>query len=714
MDRERPRILGDFKLLRELGRGGMGVVYLARQLSLAREVALKVLARDVGVDGERILRFQREASLLGRISHPHIVKVFLVGEEQGTHFLAMEYVDGTDLDQVLEARRTGRNQDLPLEFQEDFRRAAVRAARDTARALGAAHEKGIVHRDVKPSNILIDRHARVLLADFGLARDLSNQALTRSGTALGTPYYMSPEQFGSGSPEPAADVYALGSVMYECVVGRRTFEEPTAERLMSRILDEDPVPPRVIDGTIERDLETIILTCLDKDQRRRYPDGNALARDLTRFLEGEPIEASASGPVTRFVRRVRRRRTPLLLLLTVVLLAFTFLLWGWFERTSRQESRARAVIERALNSDDLPLAIELMDRFLEEHPGSDGIRFERAEMELRRKNWDAAAQDFRYLAKHSSTDATAAESGYQLAEAIAGSLKGRGFDLESPSSAGTAREAYYKSLIHQARRELEAAAASTRQALEMHPDYTEAKYSLGSVLFQLGRFEEAERYLLQYDQVRSRADVMKLLGRIDMENQKFESACVNFGRYTRAVPDDVVGWNNLAAAHARQAMVHQDRALGVQFREEKAAAFSALARARELDPEYFLVTFNDAVLHVLDREIDQAEELFQQAIGRYNALGEGDLEWGLRMWLEFPMVLSWAGAHDRALFYLETMRSAQPVVEQELRWVLAYANAQHAQGDSEEALRAVRKALAGQLKDSPELKTLLEALEERE
>ena len=328
MDRERPRILGDFKLLRELGRGGMGVVYLAKQLSLAREVALKVLSQDVGSDGERILRFQREASLLGRISHPHIVKVFLVGEEQGSHFLAMEYVDGTDLDQVLDARQAGRNESLPLEFREDFRRASVRAARDTARALGAAHEKGIVHRDVKPSNILIGRQARVLLADFGLARDLSNQALTRTGAALGTPYYMSPEQFSSGTAGPASDVYALGSVLYECVAGRRAFEEPTAERLMSRILDEDPVPPRIVDPVIEKDLETIILTCLEKDPGRRYPDGGALARDLTRFLEGEQIEASASGPVTRFVRRVRRRRAPLLVLLTAVAIAFSFLIWG--------------------------------------------------------------------------------------------------------------------------------------------------------------------------------------------------------------------------------------------------------------------------------------------------------------------------------------------------------------------------------------------------
>jgi len=714
MDSSAPRILGDFKILRELGRGGMGVVYLARQLSLAREVALKVLSQEAGVEEELILRFQREASLLGRMSHPHIVRVFVVGEEDGRHFLAMEYVDGTNLEQVLEARRTGRHADLPREFQEDFLCASVRAARDTARALAAAHAQGIVHRDVKPSNILIDRQGRVLLADFGLARDLSNRALTRSGAMLGTPFYMSPERFRVGDPAPTSDVYALGAVLYECAVGRRAFDDVSAERLMAMILHDDPAPPRKLNPQIEKDLETIILTCMEKDVGRRYPDGGALARDLTRFLEGEAIEAEPAGPVTRFVRRARRRRAPLLLLLSTVLLAAIALAWGWFERDSRQASRARAAIESALNSDDLERALLLMDEFLEADPGDEQVRFERAELALREKRWEDAAVDFRYLAVHSRSEGVAAKLGEQLATAILAEQSGQGFSLEPPAEVRTARAAYYRSLILQARGELEPAVAACRRALELDPGYTKVLYSLGAVLFKQRDYPAAEEVLLKYDQRFSRASVMNMLGRIDMENAKYESACVNFGRYTRAAPGDVVGWNNLAAAHAQQAMRLYDRALGAEARAEKEAAFVALKRARELEPDYFLVAFNDAVLHIIDREIEQAEELFQRAIQLYNEKLDSDQDWGLRMWLQFPEMLNWAQAYDRALFYLEGLRKEQPEFENQLLWVLAFADAKAATGETDQALAAIDKALSGPLKGNPQLLTIRDILTHQE
>ncbi len=287
--RERPRILGDFKLSHEVGRGGMGIVYRARQLSLNRDVALKVLAREAMHDSERVLRFQREAALLGRLNSPHIVQVFTIGQERDEHFLAMEFVEGTDLERVLRARHDGRATDLPDGFRSEFARAAVTVVRDVALGLGAAHEQGIVHRDVKPSNVLLAKDGRALLGDFGLARDLSAAALTTSGMMLGTPFYMSPERFKGEPLTPAADVYALGAMLYECVTGHRPFESLNPERLMKSILDDDPIAPRKHEKDVARDLETIVLKCIEKDPALRYPHAGALAADLTRVLAGEPI-----------------------------------------------------------------------------------------------------------------------------------------------------------------------------------------------------------------------------------------------------------------------------------------------------------------------------------------------------------------------------------------------------------------------------------------
>lgn len=707
-----PQIIGDFKIRRELGRGGMGVVYLARQLSLARDVALKVLAPEAGLDGDRILRFQREASLLGRISHPHIVKVFLVGEEAGRHFLAMEYVEGTDLDRVLQQRAAGALDELPQEFREDFLRASVRAARDTARALGAAHDKGIVHRDVKPSNILITAGGRVLLADFGLARDLGANALTRTGDAMGTPYYMSPERFGSRDPTPTADVYALGAVLYECIAGRRPFDEETPEALMAAILEREPITPRQLERGCDRDLETIVLKCLEKNPAQRYPDGTSLARDLTRYLEGEPIEAVPLGPLTRAVRRLRRRKASLPALLLVVVAAIALLIWGWSERSSREIARTRTEIRTAIDSGDVEQALVLMNAELKQRPDHEQVRFDRAELALRQRRWEDAASDFEYLASNSAAGATAAALGYHLARAIADDPTGGELAVPPPGEPATSREAHYRSLIHQARGEFEQARQINRRAIELDPDDLEATYSLGALLFRLGEFAAAEELLLRYDRRRSRASVNNYLGRIDMDNHRYESASLHFARYTRAEPGDVTGWNNLAGAHTKLAQRAHDVGRNADFETNRAAARQALEEARRLDPTYFLVAYNDAVIHLLDRNVERAEELFVSAVQQFSARGERDPSWGIRMYLNFPMMLNWAEAFDRSLSYLEEMKRADPAFAEQELWNAACFDALTALGRDDEARKLLEQLDPELVKGSVELKKRLEFLAE--
>ena len=213
------RAFGDFDLAREVGRGGMGVVYEARQRSLGRRVALKILAHDVATSPTQIARFHREARTLARLDHVHIVRVLDVGDSDGRHWLAMEFVDGTSLEERLTALRAGGG------HSGGSRRTLVQVIAEVADALQHVHDAGILHRDVKPSNILLDRNDHARLSDFGLARDSSSPTLTQVGVVAGTPHYMSPEHLvGGDALTPRSDVFSLGATLYECVVLERPFQ----------------------------------------------------------------------------------------------------------------------------------------------------------------------------------------------------------------------------------------------------------------------------------------------------------------------------------------------------------------------------------------------------------------------------------------------------------------------------------------------------------
>ncbi|MEQ8766532.1 MAG: bifunctional serine/threonine-protein kinase/formylglycine-generating enzyme family protein [Planctomycetota bacterium] len=319
-----PTRLGEFLLGEELGRGGMGVVYLARQEGLEREVALKVFSSLLASENQ-LERFRREARAISRLAHPGIVPVYTVGEEVGFHFYAMERVHGHDLsEELLRQRNASRGEAiLPAFESRDYVPAAIRVVLQVARALQHAHEQGIVHRDVKPRNIVLRRGGRPQLVDFGLARDASNADRTLSDVG-GTPDYMSPEQIRGRARGHAArgttDVFSLGIVLFELLTLERPFLGESRQEVMERILREEPTRLRKRAPRVSRDLEAIVEKALEKIVGRRYASAGELADDLERFLHLQtPKAAQRRLTVDRLLRKVRRHRWPLLGLFLIVL-----------------------------------------------------------------------------------------------------------------------------------------------------------------------------------------------------------------------------------------------------------------------------------------------------------------------------------------------------------------------------------------------------------
>jgi serine/threonine-protein kinase len=285
-----------YELLGELGRGGMGVVYRARQVGLNRLVALKMILSGGHAGPRERARFKAEAEAVARLSHPNIVSVYEVGEHQGRPFLALELVAGGSLAQHLQGK--------PLQA----RRAAELVAA-LARGARAAHEAGVVHRDLKPANVLmgVSVGAAPKIADFGLAKRLDEPGATRTGDVMGTPSYMAPEQAAGRWREvgPHTDVYALGAILYECLTGRPPFLGATVIETIDQVLTQAPAPPSLLLPKVPRELEVICLKCLHKEPAGRYASAQALADDLERFLAGEPIQARASGMFEQLVRALR-------------------------------------------------------------------------------------------------------------------------------------------------------------------------------------------------------------------------------------------------------------------------------------------------------------------------------------------------------------------------------------------------------------------------
>jgi eukaryotic-like serine/threonine-protein kinase len=305
-------LFGKYLLEAELGRGGMGIVFQARQLDLQRTVALKMILHGPLASANEVDRFLKEARAVARMKHPHIVQVYDVGECSGQHYLAMELLEGTSLERLLSQQRITKTL-APID-------EAARFMVPLAQATHFLHQQGVLHRDLKPGNILLARpndgsSAKALsqwtakIADFGLAKSLVGDDAngTTSGMIIGTPTYMAPEQAEScKSLTPAVDVYALGTILYELLTGQPPFHGPTSLDTIVMVLENEPPPPRKLRPDIPRQLESIVLKCLEKDPSKRYTSAEEFATDLERFLAGEPVKAQPLSVWRSFVHWTRR------------------------------------------------------------------------------------------------------------------------------------------------------------------------------------------------------------------------------------------------------------------------------------------------------------------------------------------------------------------------------------------------------------------------
>lgn len=328
--------IGDFQILREIGRGGMGVVYEARQCSLGRRVALKVLPFASTFDPRQLQRFHNEATAAAQLEHPSIVPIYAIGSERGIHYYAMRLINGQHLGNLIRQLReenhipenapddttslfstTSESSSIPPEVtspegnfhvttqvsqlysghRQEFYRTVAALMKQAADALDYAHQCGVIHRDIKPGNLLVDEHAKLWITDFGLAHICSSVQLTQTGEVFGTPRYMSPEQ-ASGkvrASDHRVDIYSLGATFYECLTLHPIFETKNQVQLLRQITSEDPTPPHEHDSRIPHDLETILLKTLEKNPLDRYESAGELAKDLERFLENRPIQAKRPG-----------------------------------------------------------------------------------------------------------------------------------------------------------------------------------------------------------------------------------------------------------------------------------------------------------------------------------------------------------------------------------------------------------------------------------
>jgi len=318
---------GDYELLEEIGRGGQGVVYRAHQKSLNRTVALKVIGLGHWATQAHLKRFRLEAEAAASLEHPGIVPIHEVGERDGSCYFSMKFIEGGQLDEMV------RHEPMPI-------RRAVELIAKVARTIHYAHERGILHRDIKPGNILLDAKGEPHLTDFGLARLVETEStVTRTMEVLGTPSYMAPEQaVGNNSAvSSVTDVYGLGAVLYQLLTGHPPFAGGTTFETVRLVLDTNPRKPRLWNSKLDRDLETICLKCLEKDPKRRYASAVALADDLERWLKHEPIRARRTGLITRGRKWVRRNPTSALLAASLIALAAAA---GWMIWKSDELSRA--------------------------------------------------------------------------------------------------------------------------------------------------------------------------------------------------------------------------------------------------------------------------------------------------------------------------------------------------------------------------------------
>ena len=358
------RQFGDYELIHELGRGGMGVVYKAHQRSLDRIVAVKMILAGHFASRSDVQRFHAEAQNAARLRHPNIVSIYEVGDFEGQHFYAMEFVQGQRLADL------ARDQPLPS-------RQAARYLKALAEATHIGHLEGVIHRDLKPANILIDALDQPRITDFGLSRQLgTDSTLTLTGQAMGSPGYMAPEQASGRHEEigPRSDVYGLGAILFHLLTARPPFHAASVPEVLRQLIEAEPLSPRLLNPAVPRDLETICLKCLTKEPQRRYASARKLAEDLDRFLCDEPVVARPASALEKSWRSCRRHPAVAGLSAAVLLLLLFVTvgsLWSaWRLKTARELAvRERDRAERTSSR----LKLRTAERLLEEGDSSSAV-----------------------------------------------------------------------------------------------------------------------------------------------------------------------------------------------------------------------------------------------------------------------------------------------------------------------------------------------------
>jgi tRNA A-37 threonylcarbamoyl transferase component Bud32 len=315
---------GDYELLQEIARGGMGVVYKARQSTLKRIVAVKMIRAGELAGEAEVQRFRTEAQAAAQLQHPNIVAIHEIGEDRGRHYFSMDFVEGKNLAQIADGR--------PVAAQK-----AAQWLKTIAEAVQYAHQRGVLHRDLKPQNIMLDAAGRPRVTDFGLAKMAGDSTITRTGAVMGSPSYMSPEQARGRNDlvGPASDVYSLGAILYELLTGQPPFRGKTPLETLSEVVNDEPRPPHALNPGTPTDLETICLKCLEKEPVRRYPTARELELDLGRFLAGEPVQARPADTLRKTTRWARRHRSLFAMAASFLILALMGLAYGLWEETQR-------------------------------------------------------------------------------------------------------------------------------------------------------------------------------------------------------------------------------------------------------------------------------------------------------------------------------------------------------------------------------------------
>ncbi len=370
--------LGDFRIIREVGRGGMGVVYEAEQVSLKRRIALKVLRYGAAADSEAMQRFQREAETVATLHHTNIVPIFAIGCENGVNYYAMQFIEGRSLAECTSLSSFESFSSFPKDKKDskDQRQPQVGTSAianwglQAAEALAHAHHRGVIHRDIKPSNLILDPDGRIWLTDFGLAKRMDDVSLSMAGAILGTPRYMSPEQ-AAASKNPVdhrTDIYSLGATLYELATGRPLFEGDSPHAVITQILTAEPPTPRVVRPNLHRDFETIILKCLAKEPERRYATAQALADDLRAFVEGRAIKARRSTLVEQAARWFKQQKRSVgiaaaAVAATIFVVVGSLIAWqihgqaklGYVTLNTPREGDQRAEVAEVLSLNDEPV-----------------------------------------------------------------------------------------------------------------------------------------------------------------------------------------------------------------------------------------------------------------------------------------------------------------------------------------------------------------------